>query len=60
MDQLLISIAPGVTDALGVSRRAVYRLINEGELTRVKIGTRALVTSSSVRDYVDRLTATAS
>jgi excisionase family DNA binding protein len=55
VDQLLVRIVPGVTDALGISRRAVYTLIDGGQLQRVKIGRRALVTADSLNAYVARL-----
>ena len=43
--------------AIGGSRSTVYRLIESGDLERVKIGRRALVTTESVRAYVDGLVA---
>jgi excisionase family DNA binding protein len=55
VDQLLVPIVPGVTDALGISRRAVYTLIDGGQLQRVKIGRRALVTADLLNAYVARL-----
>lgn len=56
--QLLIPI-PEVCTRLGVSRTIVYDLINQGELVKVKIGARGLVTADSIAAYVDRLTAAA-
>lgn len=57
MEQLLVPIVPDATGALGISRRKVYLLIDMGELQRVKIGRRALVTTESLRAYVARLIA---
>jgi len=33
----------------------IYRLIRDGQLQRVKIGSRAFVTESSLRSFFDRL-----
>jgi excisionase family DNA binding protein len=38
----------------GVSLRTVLRLLDEGELTRVRIGRRVLVDPRSIRDYIER------
>lgn len=40
---------------LGISRRSVYRLIEAGELDRVKIGRRTVVLRESCDDYLVRL-----
>lgn len=42
-------------DALNVGRTTIYKLVAAGEITRVKIGKRSLVTADSVRAYVNRL-----
>jgi hypothetical protein len=39
----------------GVARSKVYKLIDEGLLTRVNIGTRAFVTRESIDAYLARL-----
>ena len=38
----------------GITRPTLYRLINGGEIDRVKIGTRMFITATSLRAYVDR------
>lgn len=60
MDSKLLVPIEGVAGSLGVSRRKIYELIDDGELTRVKIGRRALVTAESVHEYVERLVTAAS
>jgi hypothetical protein len=39
----------------GVCRRMVYTLIDQREITRVKVGSRAFVLESSVDSYIVRL-----
>ncbi len=41
----------------GVSRKTIYRLIDRGDLTRVKIGSRSMVTAKSMIGLVDRAAA---
>ena len=41
----------------GVCRSTIYKLINEGHLKRVHIGTRAFVTGESIAAYLDGLDA---
>jgi hypothetical protein len=41
----------------GLSVRHVYRLADQGEITRIRIGKRSFIVAESVRDYVDRLAA---
>jgi excisionase family DNA binding protein len=38
-----------------VSRSTVYRLIDEGHLVRVKIGSRSYITTASIQAYVASL-----
>jgi excisionase family DNA binding protein len=38
----------------GVSRRTILRLLDAGELVRVRVGGRTLVEPSSIRDYIAR------
>jgi excisionase family DNA binding protein len=40
---------------LGIQRTSLYALLKGGELERVKIGRRTLVTAGSLVEYVDRL-----
>lgn len=46
---------PEVADMLSIRRTAIYKLIAAGELERVKIGRRAVITGESIADYVGRL-----
>lgn len=39
---------------LAVERTTIYRLLRAGELTKVKVGRRALVTRASVDEFVAR------
>ena len=55
-DPRLVPI-PSAALMLGVSRSQVYLLIEAGALTRVHIGSRALVTTESIDAYVVRLVA---
>ncbi|OBH51287.1 helix-turn-helix domain-containing protein [Mycobacterium sp. E2479] len=57
-DQLL-SIPTTQTRLGGVCRRMVYTLIEQGQIKRVKVGSRAFITESSVDSYIARLTETA-
>lgn len=41
----------------GVGRSTVEKLVNQGELVRVKVGRRAMITSESLTAYLDRITA---
>jgi len=40
-----------------ISRTSVYELVKSGQLTKIKIGRRGLITVSSIYALVDRLTA---
>jgi predicted DNA-binding transcriptional regulator AlpA len=51
--RMLYSI-PDVMNAISCKRSLVYGLIKSGELERVKIGKRALVTESSLVRFVAR------
>jgi excisionase family DNA binding protein len=50
----LLSVKDAQAVLGGISRTTVYELINSGDLQRVKIGTRALITSESVAAYMVR------
>lgn len=39
----------------GISRPMIYRLIDRGDLKRVKLGSRAFITRSSLNDYLRAL-----
>ena len=39
----------------GIGITTVYKLVAEGELTKVNIGRRAFITRKSIEAYVDRL-----
>lgn len=54
-DQLLVPINAARTRLGGIGRTMLYELIEAGELTKVKIGTRGFVTAESIAAYVDRL-----
>ncbi len=51
---LLINV-PNAMKMLSVSRSRIYRLINSHDLTAVKIGQSRLITVSSIRELVERL-----
>lgn len=42
-------------EQLGIQRTSLYELLKGGELERVKIGRRTLITAESLTEYVDRL-----
>lgn len=44
---------------LDVGRTTVYKLIKDGELTKVNINSRGYVTTESIAAYIDRLKAAA-
>lgn len=44
----------------GIGRTTIYRLINEGKLTKVNIGRRAFITADSIDSYIESLTPEAS
>jgi excisionase family DNA binding protein len=51
---MLLSIEQARQELGGISRTTVYELINSGQLHRVKIGSRALITSESLAAYLVR------
>jgi hypothetical protein len=61
MDGQLAPLAvpiPGTQNMLGgISRTSVYELVKSGQLQKIRIGKRSLITVASIRDLVDRLTA---
>lgn len=54
MDRMLYPLDE-VMHKLGIGRTTLYELIDSGELCRVNIGRRALITAESLVAYVDRL-----
>ncbi len=40
-----------------IGRTKIYELVDSGELTRVHIGTRAVITGASIAAYIERLSA---
>ena len=42
-------------EQLGIQRTSLYELLKGGQLERVKIGRRTLITAESLTEYVDRL-----
>lgn len=52
MYQLTVSIVETCT-TLSLSRSSIYKLINSGRLRTIKIGSRTLVTSESIKALVD-------
>ena len=53
-DSLLWTYERTVRELGGLSERHIYRLVDQGELTRVRIGKRSFIVASSVHDYVAR------
>lgn len=51
---MLIPVLAACNILGGITRPTLYRLINAGEIDRVKIGTRTFITAMSLRAYVDR------
>ena len=39
----------------GVSRPMIYRLVAQGQLTRIKLGSRAFITRASLHEYLRSL-----
>lgn len=55
VDPLLLRV-PTAAYQLGISRSAVYELIEQGQLTKVKLGRTSLIPAADVRALVARLT----
>jgi len=53
MDKALLRI-PEVCEVLGLSRAAVYTLLQRGELRAVKIGTARRIPTSAIDEFVAR------
>ncbi|BBY47646.1 hypothetical protein MARA_11140 [Mycolicibacterium arabiense] len=52
---LLQNYAQAMVTLGHIGRSSLYELIDAGEITRVKIGRRAFITTASIAAYVDRL-----
>jgi excisionase family DNA binding protein len=58
IDQPLYDL-PGAAMKLGnVSRSTIYRLIEQGKLVRVNLGTKALITGASLGGLIEEMIAT--
>jgi excisionase family DNA binding protein len=51
MDPITVTVE-NAKKALGVGHTTIYRLINEGQLSTVKIGRRTLIRTDSIRALV--------
>ncbi|WP_273491600.1 helix-turn-helix domain-containing protein [Gordonia otitidis] len=56
MDEVLVPIDSTQNRLGGIGRSTVYKLVNEGKLTKVNIGRRGFITADSIRAYVESLT----
>lgn len=56
MDEVLVPIEGTQEKLGGIGRSTVYKLVNEGKLTKVNIGRRGFITADSIRTYVTSLT----
>jgi excisionase family DNA binding protein len=52
MDEIAVSIK-SAAKAIGIGRTSIYRLINEGRLTTVKLGRRTLIKAESLRRLIE-------
>ena len=57
MDKLAYRI-PEAVEATGLGRTTLYRLIKEGRLEAVKVGSSTLITRRALEDYLERLSTT--
>lgn len=53
--QLIVSVSTAQRLLGGIGRTKVYDLINRGELVKVNVGRRGLITTASIESYVARL-----
>lgn len=53
--QAIYCTIPEAGEALGVKRSTVYRLLSDGKLKAVKLGTRRLVSIVSIRELAATL-----
>lgn len=51
--RLLLTVEQAA-EALGVGRDAVYDLINSGELTSIRIGSRRLISVEALRRFIEK------
>jgi len=52
----LVSITDAQAILGGISKPTVYSLVSRGELVKVKIGRRGLITTASLDAYIQRIT----
>src|ERR1019366_3376296 len=59
IDQQPLYDLPGAAMKLGnCSRSTLYRLIEQGKIVRVNIGTKAVITGESIAGYIEELKST--
>lgn len=56
-EKRLLSLLEARQSLGGIGHTTIYELINRGEIVNVHIGRRSFVTSKSLGEYVDRITA---
>ena len=56
MEPLTVTIE-GAKKVLGIGTTKLYELINDGQISAVKLGRRTLVRTDSIREFVDKLEA---
>lgn len=52
-DQLLLSV-PQVAQALNITERFVWNLLKAGEIKRVRVGRRSMVTKQDLLEFIER------
>lgn len=60
IDQPLYDLPDAATKLGNISRSTIYRLIDQGKLVRVNIGSKAVITGESLAAYVEELKSTES
>lgn len=53
IDQALAYSIPHAAQITGLGKTSIYRLVNEGQLQLRKVGTRSLITASSLRAFIE-------
>lgn len=51
---MIVSIPDAMELLGGISRPTIYALLDRGELTRVHVGSRAFITTESIRELIER------
>lgn len=54
MEKLTVTI-PEACKIIGVGRSTIYRLFDDGELTRYKLGHRTLIKMADLHNFVDSM-----